>query len=161
MLKADGQFARCPVPGARPLMKPLLWPCLRNKLGYLNSWHLHLVCNNFSSELQLDTSKPTLYIGGVEDISEILTHPGRPVQAYDFVGCIRDFFINGKEQKLENAVQSSGVSSQCPRKSSSSCAQGLCKNGGRCIDEWFDYICECPNGFSGRNCDEGKKYRWL
>ena len=31
-----------------------------------------------------------------------------------------------------------------------------CQNGARCIDMENDYKCECTEGFTGANCEEGE-----
>ncbi|XP_033120074.1 fibropellin-3-like [Anneissia japonica] len=36
---------------------------------------------------------------------------------------------------------------------SSNCASNLCQNGAFCTDLLNDYICTCPSGFEGRNCE--------
>lgn len=34
------------------------------------------------------------------------------------------------------------------------CTEGFdpCHNGGRCVDHFTHYVCECPAGFTGDNC---------
>ena len=37
------------------------------------------------------------------------------------------------------------------------CEPNPCENGGTCIDEIFNYRCECPDEFEGENCSTSKK----
>jgi hypothetical protein len=37
------------------------------------------------------------------------------------------------------------------------CDPNPCLNHGKCVDAVDDYICECPRGFVGENCDESKE----
>ena len=36
------------------------------------------------------------------------------------------------------------------------CDNSPCQNGGSCYAETASYICLCPHGFSGSNCEHGK-----
>lgn len=37
------------------------------------------------------------------------------------------------------------------------CASSPCQNGGSCEDQLRSYICFCPDGFEGRNCETGEE----
>lgn len=102
---------------------------------------------------KLDLNSSPLFIGGIKDFDRSLDHPGQHIQADDFLGCMRNVFINGKKLDPASATESAGITDRCPRLDQ--CASGLCKNGGKCVDYWFDYICECADGYSGRNCEKG------
>ena len=95
-----------------------------------------------------------LFLGGVRDLDSALAHPGQHIQADDFLGCMRNVFINDRKLDPSLAKDAAGISDRCPRRGQ--CSDGLCKNGGKCVDYWFDYVCECKTGYSGRNCEEGK-----
>lgn len=102
---------------------------------------------------KLDLSDSPLFIGGIKDFDRSLDHPGKHIQADDFIGCMRNVFINGKKLDPASAAESAGIIDNCPRLGQ--CALETCKNGGKCVDYWFDYVCECVDGFSGRNCEQG------
>ena len=72
---------------------------------------------------------------------------------YDFVGCIRDFFVNGDQLLYKDSIGSSGALDHCPH--NDFCTKNPCKNKGKCKDTWFGYYCECDDGYSGRNCEKG------
>ena len=38
--------------------------------------------------------------------------------------------------------------------SDDTCRDGPCQNDGECRITWNDYVCECPAGFKGANCEE-------
>ena len=33
------------------------------------------------------------------------------------------------------------------------CDPNYCQNGAQCHSQWDDYWCQCPNGFTGKNCE--------
>ncbi|KAB0338116.1 hypothetical protein FD754_024799, partial [Muntiacus muntjak] len=37
------------------------------------------------------------------------------------------------------------------------CASSPCQNGGSCEDQLQSYVCFCPDGFEGRNCETGEE----
>ena len=38
------------------------------------------------------------------------------------------------------------------------CDPNPCLNRGKCVDGVDSYICKCPRGFAGVNCDEGQEW---
>ena len=92
-------------------------------------------------------------MGGIKDFEQAVNHTGKHIQTDDFLGCMRNVFINGKKLELSSSTDSAGIRDRCPRLGQ--CLAGQCKNGGTCLDYWFDYICQCAEGFSGRNCEQG------
>ncbi|PFX22302.1 Protocadherin Fat 4 [Stylophora pistillata] len=101
---------------------------------------------------KLDLNNSPLFLGGLKDFEQSLDHPGKHIQTDDFLGCMRNVFINGIKLDPSTATKSAGIIDSCPRLDQ--CATNPCKNGGKCVDYWFEYICECPTGFSGRNCEK-------
>ena len=106
------------------------------------------------SPRQLNLFTSPLYIGGLREVARALTHPGGQIQTDDFIGCMRNVFINGMELDPSIAHKSFGVSDRCPRRDH--CSSQPCQHGGKCVDYWFEYICECTEGYSGRSCEEGE-----
>lgn len=37
------------------------------------------------------------------------------------------------------------------------CEPNPCKNSGTCKDEINGYLCTCPDGYTGTNCENGKR----
>ena len=37
------------------------------------------------------------------------------------------------------------------------CVEGVCQNGGTCMDKVNTYECKCVSGFVGVHCEKGKK----
>lgn len=105
--------------------------------------------------LKLNLGSSPLYVGGIKDFEQAVNHTGKHIQTDDFLGCMRNVFINGKKLELSSSTDSAGIRDRCPRLGQ--CLAGQCKNGGTCLDYWFDYICQCAEGFSGRNCEQGVK----
>lgn len=95
-----------------------------------------------------------MYVGGVKDFDQVLNDPRQHIKVFDFVGCIRDFYDNGNQVVAEEAIESSGALDHCPHMDY--CTSSPCQNGGICVDTWFDYYCQCTDGYSGRNCQKGK-----
>ncbi|ODM96856.1 Protocadherin-like wing polarity protein stan [Orchesella cincta] len=112
-------------------------------------------CRSLTESCQrfLDLTGP-LYIGG-------LPAPNGPtqIQTHDFVGCIKNVYINHKFLDLNNYVMEHGTSAGCPEKKNF-CATHPCKNGGKCSDGWGTYYCQCPDGFGQKDCSEDAKPVW-
>ena len=52
-------------------------------------------------------------------------------------------------------VMEYGTAQGCPEKKNY-CASQPCKNGGKCLDGWGTYRCQCPDGYGNKDCSEGK-----
>lgn len=41
------------------------------------------------------------------------------------------------------------------------CAKNPCRNGGKCQNGKSSYVCQCPSGFAGKNCEQGQFKFWI
>ncbi|XP_015241891.1 PREDICTED: protocadherin Fat 4-like isoform X2 [Cyprinodon variegatus] len=104
------------------------------------------------SERTLDVGITNLTFGGMRSLELILQHPNQ-IKTHDFVGCIRNIYINGILLRPSFGLATYNVFNRCLRTVTSECNGAPCKNGGICHDLWSDYVCECKAAFRGRNCD--------
>lgn len=44
----------------------------------------------------------------------------------------------------------------CPTKKNV-CDSNTCHNGGTCVNQWDSFSCECPLGFGGKSCAQGRR----
>lgn len=74
-----------------------------------------------------------------------------------FLGCIRSLHLNGQKLDLEErAKMTPGVRPGCPGHCSS--YGNLCHNGGRCVEKYNGYFCDCTNSaYEGPFCKEGRQ----
>ncbi|XP_075629462.1 basement membrane-specific heparan sulfate proteoglycan core protein isoform X7 [Balearica regulorum gibbericeps] len=86
-----------------------------------------------------------LYLGGYPDFGAV----EKTGLSRGFVGCVRQLRIQGEEVAFGDMdLQAHGVTS-CP-----TCQDRPCQNGGVCQDaESGTYVCRCPHGFTGSNCE--------
>ncbi|CAM9797951.1 unnamed protein product, partial [Bubo scandiacus] len=86
-----------------------------------------------------------LYLGGYPDFGAV----AKTGLSRGFMGCVRQLRIQGEEVAFGDMdLQAHGVTS-CP-----TCQDRPCQNGGVCQDaESGTYICRCPHGFTGSNCE--------
>ncbi|RLV89744.1 hypothetical protein DV515_00014742 [Chloebia gouldiae] len=86
-----------------------------------------------------------LYLGGYPDISAV----AKTGLSRGFMGCVRQLRIQGEEVAFGDMdLQAHGVTN-CP-----TCQDRPCQNGGVCQDdESGTYVCRCPHGFTGSNCE--------
>ncbi|XP_066838054.1 basement membrane-specific heparan sulfate proteoglycan core protein isoform X7 [Anser cygnoides] len=86
-----------------------------------------------------------LYLGGYPDYAAV----AKTGLSQGFVGCVRQLRIQNEEVAFgELDLQAHGVAN-CP-----TCQDRPCQNGGICEDaESSTYVCRCPHGFTGSNCE--------
>ena len=84
----------------------------------------------------------------------VFAHSDR-LLSYDFVGCMRDVYVNNIELDLNTAASKFEITNSCPRVSE--CHQKSCREGSTCIDKWFNTLCQCTNDeYNGPKCDKSK-----
>uniref|UniRef100_A0A8D2Q3A7 Cadherin EGF LAG seven-pass G-type receptor 3 n=1 Tax=Varanus komodoensis TaxID=61221 RepID=A0A8D2Q3A7_VARKO len=98
-----------------------------------------------SSKKSLDLTGPLL-LGGVPNLPENF-----PVEHREFVGCMRDLYIDSKRIDLASYIANNGTSTGCHAKHSF-CDSNPCKNSGTCTVGWSSFTCACPVGFGGKDC---------
>ncbi|XP_042333788.1 LOW QUALITY PROTEIN: basement membrane-specific heparan sulfate proteoglycan core protein [Sceloporus undulatus] len=92
-----------------------------------------------------------LYLGGYPNYAAV----AKTGLSSGFIGCVRQLIIQGKEVIFKDLdLQAHGVSN-CP-----TCQDRPCQNGGVCRDsDSSSYVCECPEGFAGSNCEHPQALR--
>ncbi|KAG9483442.1 hypothetical protein GDO78_009389 [Eleutherodactylus coqui] len=98
-----------------------------------------------SSKKSLDLTGPLL-LGGVPNLPENF-----PVTHREFIGCMKDLYIDSRKMDLASYIANNGTSAGCNAKQSL-CDPNPCKNGGTCTLGWGTYSCDCPLGFGGKDC---------
>ncbi|XP_063292891.1 basement membrane-specific heparan sulfate proteoglycan core protein isoform X6 [Pelobates fuscus] len=88
-----------------------------------------------------------LFLGGYPNY-EIISKTGL---SSGFVGCVHQLVIQGEEVIFKDLdLRSRGISN-CP-----TCRDHPCKNRGTCHDTDTSYVCVCPPGFAGSNCEHSQ-----
>ncbi|KAL8613059.1 hypothetical protein ACOMHN_008828 [Nucella lapillus] len=73
------------------------------------------------------------------------------VSQQDFVGCIRDVFIDNKLLDLNSSVVSIQTGIGCPQKETH-CQSAPCTMAGKCKEGWTTFTCDCPEKTGGKDC---------
>ncbi|KAK7789529.1 hypothetical protein R5R35_000833 [Gryllus longicercus] len=122
-----------------------------------NSTHqvLHPRCAIFTETCHrfLDLTGP-LQVGGLPALPTSFQ-----VHSKDFVGCISDLHIDNKFIDLNSFVADNGTVAGCPEKRAF-CQSSPCHHAGHCLDGWGTYLCECAEGWSGKDCSRAIKPPW-
>ncbi|XP_056138305.1 cadherin EGF LAG seven-pass G-type receptor 1-like [Lampris incognitus] len=95
----------------------------------------------------LDLTGPLL-LGGIPDLPEDF-----PVKSRDFVGCIKDLAVDGEPVDMARFIANNGTAAGCLAKKDH-CMDVNCQNGGVCVNKWSTYVCDCPLGYGGKNCEQ-------
>ena len=45
-----------------------------------------------------------------------------------------------------------------PPDNTDECSTSPCQNSGTCVNRYNDYICQCADGYHGKNCETGERY---
>ncbi|PVD32369.1 hypothetical protein C0Q70_07803 [Pomacea canaliculata] len=147
-----------------------------------NKWHevQLLRTETYKQLLRVDDKTPTvddlsgssaihfdlqghLYIGGVRK-TMYHTLPKKVEARFGFMGCIDSLYLNGYMANIHrdaNPIHESVVDGcQAP---ASQCQNDSCANGGRCVQQWNSFSCDCDmTSFSGPTCQavESTTYRF-
>ena len=111
--------------------------------------------NGKGPKTKIDLRNSPLFIGGVSSLDVIFANSGH-VSSHDFVGCMRDVYLNNIALDVNLAVSKYGITKSCPRVPE--CNQNSCHEESTCIDHWFTTLCQCTNDiYSGPQCNKKMK----
>ncbi|XP_048195279.1 cadherin EGF LAG seven-pass G-type receptor 1 [Perognathus longimembris pacificus] len=99
------------------------------------------------SKKSLDLTGPLL-LGGVPNLPEDF-----PVHNRQFVGCMRNCPSTAGTWDMAGFIANNGTRAGCAAQRNF-CDGTSCQNGGTCVNRWDTYLCECPLGFGGKNCEQ-------
>ncbi|XP_060044769.1 cadherin EGF LAG seven-pass G-type receptor 1 isoform X2 [Erinaceus europaeus] len=99
------------------------------------------------SKKSLDLTGPLL-LGGVPNLPEDF-----PVRNRQFVGCMRNLSVDGKNVDMASFIANNGTRAGCAAQRNF-CEGAGCQNGGTCVSRWNTYLCECPLRYGGKNCEQ-------
>ncbi|XP_032117382.1 cadherin EGF LAG seven-pass G-type receptor 1 isoform X5 [Sapajus apella] len=106
------------------------------------------------SKKSLDLTGPLL-LGGVPNLPEDF-----PVHNRQFVGCMRNLSVDGKNVDMAGFIANNGTREGCAARRNF-CDGRRCQNGGTCVNRWNMYLCECPLQFGGKNCEQAMPHLQL
>nr|XP_023395785.1 cadherin EGF LAG seven-pass G-type receptor 1 [Loxodonta africana] len=99
------------------------------------------------SKKSLDLTGPLL-LGGVPNLPEDF-----PVHNRQFVGCMRNLSVDGKNMDMAGFIANNGTRAGCTAQRNF-CDGVWCQNGGTCVNRWNTHLCVCPLRFGGKNCEQ-------
>lgn len=105
-----------------------------------------------SSLARLASHPQNTFIGGGHQYSSGPSEGSRPPE---FIGCMRDVFVDGQLIVPEEWLSNSAVSMSLGCSRRDRCLDVPCQNGGECINLWQSYQCRCPRPYRGHDCEEG------
>ncbi|XP_046355288.2 cadherin EGF LAG seven-pass G-type receptor 1-like isoform X1 [Haliotis rufescens] len=116
-----------------------------------NATVLDKICENPTKICHrlLDLTGP-LQIGGLPSLPTTFQIVNK-----DFVGCIKDFYIDHDILNLNSSVSYVGKGSEagCSAKKSM-CSEKPCRYGGICKEGWTTFTCECRDKAGGKDCSQ-------
>ena len=74
---------------------------------------------------------------------------------WDYVGCIRNLYVDHVFFDLSNPLKQNASQVGCPVKRNY-CTKSTCANGGVCVSLIGGFKCECKDGFIGKYCRTGE-----
>ena len=112
-----------------------------------------------------DTTEPDFIYFSIGGLASFSAAPlGAILSGIPFKGCLTDVKYNGYSMQFYPLDIPGFVIDDIPMQtneevleecqSDDTCQIERCENGGTCIVTWNDFICDCPNGFGGKNCSE-------
>ncbi|XP_015490502.1 contactin-associated protein-like 5 [Parus major] len=125
-----------------------------------NQWHYVRAERNLKqTSLQVDSLPKKVLQAPAEghfrlQLNSQLFVGGTASRQKGFLGCIRSLHLNGQKLDLEErAKMTPGVKPGCPGHCSS--YGNLCHNGGKCVEKYTGYFCDCTNSaYEGPYCKE-------
>ncbi|XP_064370811.1 contactin-associated protein-like 5 isoform X2 [Dromaius novaehollandiae] len=125
-----------------------------------NHWHYVRAERNLKqTSLQVDSLPKKVLEAPAEghfrlQLNSQLFVGGTASRQKGFLGCIRSLHLNGQKLDLEErAKMTPGVKPGCPGHCSS--YGSLCHNGGKCVEKYNGYSCDCTNSaYEGPFCKE-------
>ena len=90
-----------------------------------------------------------MFIGGVSDMKDVSRDAGL---TQSLVGCVQRVVLNGRTLNLLDEALFGVNVADCPHP----CQSNPCQRGGKCDPVLDSYVCHCPLGLVGENCQRGK-----
>ena len=90
-----------------------------------------------------------MFIGGVSDMKDVSRDASL---TQSLVGCVQKVTINGRVLNLRDEALFGVNVADCPHP----CQSNPCQRGGKCDPTLDSYVCRCPLGLVGENCQRGE-----